>query len=118
MVKNILVFMVLCILLLSCTKEDIPNSLDLGVWISLDKKDTLDFKTENHFLRSNEFMTSDNYDYSLNKDSITIGYRGKMFVGVQPTTHNYSLQNNILTIDFTNEQCYGFDREVIYYQKQ
>ena len=55
-------------------------------------------------------MQNENYDYKLLPgDSIQIGYRGTQFVLVQPTNHKYSLENNELVIDFTNESCYGFD---------
>lgn len=112
-------FCIFSIFLFSCSNENRDLSqLELGQWISLDKKDTLDFVTENDFYRSNENMVYDHYDYQEFKDSIQIGYRGKLFIGVEPTRHKYSIVDNRLTIDFTNKPCYGFENQVTTYQKE
>lgn len=122
MVKNIkfLAFSLLVLFLSNCSNDD-DNSyeIELGIWISSDKTDTLDFKTQNSFYKSNAFMQNDNFDYKLlPKDSIQIGYRGKQYIGVEPTNHKYSLEKNELTIDFTNESCYGFDDKIMTYIKE
>lgn len=109
------------IIVLNCSSKDGDDSgqVELGIWISLDTSDTLDFRTSNNFYRSNGNMQNDSYDYKLlPMDTIRIGYAGKQFVLVEPTNHKYSLDNNELTIDFTNESCYGFEQEVITYRKE
>lgn len=109
----------LIFLLFNCSKgEQNLEQIELGLWISLDNRDSLDFKTRNNFLRSNDNMVDDNYDYQEFNDSIRIGYRGKLFIGVEPTMHRYWVDNKRLTIDFTNQSCYGFNSEVITYMKR
>jgi hypothetical protein len=123
MAKNIkiLAFSLVVVLFLSnCSNDDDNlNQIEFGIWISTDKTDTLDFKTQNNFYKSNAFMQNDNYDYKLlPKDSIQIGYRGKLFILVEPTNHKNSIEKNELTIDFTNQSCYGFDDEIMTYIKE
>lgn len=118
---KILAFSLVVVLFLSnCSNDDDNlNQIEFGIWISTDKTDTLDFKTQNNFYKSNAFMQNDNYDYKLlPKDSIQIGYRGKLFILVEPTNHKYSIEKNELTIDFTNQSCYGFDDEIMTYIKE
>ncbi len=81
----------------NCSNDDDNlNQITLGVWISSDKTDTLDFKTKNNFYKSNGFMQNDNFDYKLlSKDLIQIGYNGKQFIRVEPTNHKYSLEKII-----------------------
>ena len=93
-------------------KEDI-----LGEWISIDRSDTLDFVTENDFYKSCGYMHHDHYDYHLFQDSIQIKYEGVLMILISPTKHKYSLENDILTIDFTNKSCYGFSDEIMIYEK-
>lgn len=104
----------------SCSKDDDDfEQIPLGIWVSIDKTDTLDFKTQNNFFKSNAFMENDNFNYQLlSKDSIEIQYRSIQFVNIEPTTHKYSLNTNELSIDFTNQTCYGFDDVIMSYQKQ
>ncbi|WP_299530200.1 hypothetical protein [Ulvibacterium sp.] len=95
------------------------NPIELGVWISLDKSDTLDFRTRNDFYKSNRYMQNDHYDYELlSNDSIQIGYRGKLFIAVEPTNHKYSITQDELTIDFESRSSYGFDDKIMTYTKE
>ncbi|MEM8999760.1 MAG: hypothetical protein AAGB24_05805 [Bacteroidota bacterium] len=113
-------FIVLIFMLTNCSNDgDDLTQIELGIWISLDKKDTLNFETKNDFYKSNGYMQNDHYDYKLlSKDSIQIGYRGKLFIAVEPTNHTYSIEQDKLTIDFTNKSCYGFEDNIITYMKQ
>ncbi len=112
--------LILVIFLINCSKEKIETNQKelLGTWISIDKSDTLEFTSENDFLKSNGYMASDHYNYALFKDSIEIGYRGIMYVLVYPTTHKYSIDNGNITIDFSNKQCYGFPLHEMTYIKE
>ncbi|WP_422082486.1 hypothetical protein [Ulvibacterium sp.] len=103
-----------------CSKDgDDPSPIELGVWISLDKSDTLDFRTRNTFYKSNQHMQNDSYDYQLlPKDSIQIGYRGKLFIAVEPTNHKYSMTQDELTIDFESRSSFGFDDKIMTYTKE
>ncbi|MBA7535448.1 hypothetical protein ES705_27704 [subsurface metagenome] len=105
---------------ISCDKDKDVISQDkiLGTWISLDKSDTLDFVDNNNFYKSSVNMRYDHYDYQLENDSIEIGYSGRLYILVLPTTHKYHLDGNNLTIDFNNINCYGFDFQVTNYTKQ
>ena len=120
--KSILgmLLLIMVIFLTNCTKDEIETNQKelLGTWIAVDKSDTLEFASENDFLKSNGYMVSDHYDYALFKDSIEIGYRGIMYVLVYPTMHKYSIENSNLTIDFSNKQCYGFALEKMTYIKE
>lgn len=109
--------LVVILVLTNCSKDDAYlNQMELGVWISTDKKDTLEFKSQNNFYKSNLFMQDENYDFKmLPKDSIQIGYRGKLFIDVEPTNHKYTLVGNEMTIDFTNKSCFGFDEKLTTY---
>lgn len=109
--------LVVLTVLTNCSKDDSDsNQMELGVWISTDKKDTLEFISQTNFNKSNPLMQDENYDYRLlSKDSIQIGYRGRLFIDVEPTNHKYTLVGNEMTIDFTNMFCFGFDEEVLTY---
>ncbi len=106
--------------LTNCSKEEQEiNRRELfGLWISTDKKDTLDFKTNNDFYKSNGFMKNEHFDYKLFNDSIQIEYNGILYINVNPTKHRYSIINNKLTLDFTNKPCYGFGDQIIIYEKE
>lgn len=122
MKKNIIYFGLLLltfIALVNCSKGELETNQEklLGTWISLDKSDTLYFTTKVDFYKSNGYMNYDHYDYQLFKDSIEIGYRGKMYVLVTPTMHKYQFDNNNLIIDLSNRQCYGFKTELLTYIK-
>jgi len=115
-----MLLLLMAILFTSCSKDEIEiNQKELlGTWIAVDKSDTLEFTSENDFLKSNGYMVSDHYDYALLEDSIEIGYRGKMDILIYPTMHKYSIENGNLTIDFSNKQCYGFALQEKTYKKE
>lgn len=106
--------------LIGCSKDgNDPSPIELGVWISLDKSDTLDFRTRNDFYKSNGFMQNDHYDYELQSmDSIQIVYSGKLFIMVAPTNHKYSVTQDELTIDFESRSSFGFEDKVITYARE
>lgn len=109
--------LVILFVLANCSKDDSDSKqIELGVWISTDKKDTLEFISQTNFNKSNPLLQDENYDYKLlSKDSIRIGYRGRLFIDIEPTHHKYTLAGNEMTIDFTNTFCFGFDEKVITY---
>jgi len=111
--------LLIIITLTNCSKEEIVSDQEniIGTWISLDKTDTLYFTTKNDFYKSNGFMVYDHYDYQFFQDSLEIGYRGKLYILIEPSKHQYSLENDFLTIDFADKGCYGFNSELITYEK-
>ncbi len=119
-IKLLALSIVIILFLSNCSNDDGDlNQVELGIWVSTDKTDTLDFKSQTNFYKSNPYMQNENYDYEiLSKDSIKIVYRGKLFIGVEPTSHKYSLDGNEMTIDFTNKSCYGFEGKLITYVKE
>jgi hypothetical protein len=120
--KSILgvLLLILVIFLTNCSKDEIETNQKelLGTWIAVDKSDTLEFTSENVFLKSNGNMVSDHYYYALMKDSIEIGYSGIMYILVYPTMHEYSIDNGNLTIDFSNKQCFGFPLQEMTYIRE
>ena len=117
---KIILLMFVAIALISCEEKIVERNQEiiLGTWISVNNTDTLDFVNDSSFFRSSFSMHYDHYDYKLYRDSIMIRYRGKMYVLVHPTKHEYSINENTLVIDFTNEICYGFSPQVITYNKK
>ena len=105
------------IIIIGCELEtsNVNQEMIIGTWISADKKDTLDFVNNESFYKSNEVMRYDHYDYELLSDSIKVRYSGKLYILVSPTVHSFNLSENKLTIDFSNEQCYGFNQEKVDY---
>ncbi len=120
--KSILgiLLLILVIFLTNCSKDEIETNQKelIGTWVAVDKSDTLEFTSENYFLKSNGYMVSDHYDYALFRDSIEIGYKGIMYILVYPTMHKYSIDNGNLTIDFGNKLCYGFPLQEMTYIKE
>ena len=120
--KTILSMLLLIVVLVltNCSKDEAETNQKelIGTWIAVDKSDTLAFTSEHDFYKSNGYMVYDHYDYVLFKDSIEIGYRGKMYVLVYPTMHKYSIYNGSLTIDFSNKHCYGFSSQKMTYTKE
>jgi hypothetical protein len=113
--KKIALMFVLSLIFLSCEKN---QEKLLGKWVSTDKSDTLDFVDESNFYKSSINMRYDHYDYQLFKDSIKIGYRGKLYVLVTPTFHRYFIDGGNLVIDFSNKSCYGFPLQELTYTKE
>jgi len=104
------------ILLVGCEKFDGDDIL--GIWISTDKTDTLDFVDNSNFYKSAAIWRRESYDYHLDKDSIEIRYSGPNMILIQPTKHVYELDGNTLMLDLRNKFCYGFSSEKIYYDRQ
>ncbi len=103
-----------------CEKYKLDSNREkiLGTWVSLDKTDTLDFADNRHFYKSTSEMRYDRYNYELFVDSIEIGYNGILYILVKPTHHKYSMDEDRLTIDFSNKSCYGFSRQETTYTKE
>jgi len=101
---SLFIFLISVITLVSCSDDTVNQQNVLGIWISIDKKDTLDFVDNNSF-----YKNQDHYDYELSGDSIEIRYNRMLMVYVHPTKHKYSLKDDVLIIDFSNKSCYGFD---------
>ena len=118
--KTTLILLLLIGILASCdkVKDSSNNDNILGIWISTDKSDTLDFIDKTNVYKSNAFFRHDHYDYQLDIDSIEVGYKGILYVLVKPTTHKYNLDGNNLTIDFSNKSCYGFESNVMNYTRK
>ncbi|HKJ43979.1 MAG TPA: hypothetical protein VKA27_17920 [Sunxiuqinia sp.] len=114
-----LLLLLFSITIAGCSKNEIATNQDkiIGTWIAIDKSDTLDFTTNTDFFKSNGYLFYDHYDYELFKDSIKIGYRGNLMILIRPTMHAYTLDQENLTIDLSNTQCYGFEKKVMIYKK-
>ncbi|MFS4417439.1 hypothetical protein [Maribacter sp. 2307ULW6-5] len=58
---------IIALLLLCNCSDDVDDAspIALGIWISSDKTDTLDFISQNNFQKSNAFMRKDHFDYAL-----------------------------------------------------
>ena len=106
LIKNIAVIF-LFMLIISCEKEDFSDNTIIGTWVSTNKSDTLKFLDNQTFKKSYHTFL-----YSRNIRKITVQYGGPNYILVSPSTHQYSLTNNKLKIDFTNG-CYGFNSEII-----
>lgn len=115
-----MLLLIMVIFLTNCSKDEIETIQKelIGTWIAVNKNDTLEFNSESGFYKSNGYMAYDHYNYELFKDSIEIGYGGKMFVLVYPKMYKYSIDNGNLTIDFSNKQCYGFPLHEMTYTKE
>jgi len=99
----------------NCSDDTLELNQDklIGTWISADRLDTLNFVNNTSF-----YKNSDHFDYKLAKDSIEIRYSGVLYILVQPSNHHYTLIDNTLTIDFTNDNCYGFESTIQTFDKQ
>lgn len=116
----IIVLILIAISMMGCDKYNLANNKEmlLGTWISLDKSDTLDIVDDGNLYKSTSHMHYDHYDYELFVDSIEIGYSGILYILVYPTNHKYSIDEDRLTIDFSNKNCYGFSNKKETYVKQ
>lgn len=115
------VLILIAISMFGCDKYNLANNQEkiLGTWISLDKSDTLDIVDDSNFYKSTIGMHYDHYDYELFVDSIEIGYSGILGIAVKPTRHEYSLDEDKLTIDFTNNKlCFGFSNQETTYTQE
>ncbi len=102
--------------LAGCEKTVTENDLN-GEWISEAMSDTLYFIDDGSFFHSSENMRYDHYDYSVQGDSLEIGYSGMMKILVKKTKHRFKLDGDDLMIDFSNEFCFGFPKEKIMYRR-
>jgi len=114
------VLILVTISLIGCEKYKLSINQEkiLGTWVSLDKTDTLDIVDERNFYKSTIVMHYDHYDYELFVDSIEVEYSGILEILVKPTKHKYSLEGDLLTIDFSNRNCYGFSNKETTYTKE
>lgn len=113
--KKILKYLFLAVsfwMVLSCEHNFISNSRLIGSWkILTPDHDTIVFQNDSVFMRRYYDGVNHWFAYSYDQDSITIQYEGPNMILVPPSTHAYEINNNELTIDFTNG-CYGFDKRV------
>jgi hypothetical protein len=108
-ISNLIIVAFLLSILISCEKESIIAGRFLGDWkITSPDSDILTFKNDSIFLRKSYDGIDNSFKYSFDKDSITIQYSGPNMILIQPSTHHYELNSNVLFIDFTNG-CYGFE---------
>jgi len=98
-----------------CKKNDNYKTL-LGTWVSTDLIDTLDFTSDTSFNKMYS-GSPDYFKYGLSKDSITIQYSGKLYIYVFPTTHHFQLNDQELSIDFSNG-CYGFRKQILNFTRK
>ena len=112
----ILVFSILIGLIMwSCEKEsNLPDGKFIGTWISTNTQDNLNFLSDSVFTKQFYDGLDHPFIYSYTYDSITIQYKGPLYILVLPTTHHYEFKEKELLIDFANG-CYGFDKKVIKY---
>jgi hypothetical protein len=115
-----IVLILIAIAIMGCDKYNLANNKEkiLGTWISLDKSDTLDIVDDSNFYKSTSHMHYDRYLYELFVDSIKIGYSGILYIAVKPTNHKYFIDEDKLTIDFSNRNCYGFSNQETIYTKE
>ena len=115
-----LLLLLVIITLVDCSQDELTTNqaLTLGTWVSLDKSDTLNFTSGKDLYNSDGYMQHDHYDHQIFGDSISIRYNGKSYILVKPTMHKYLVDNDNLTIDFSNKQCYGFGKKVMTYKKE
>jgi hypothetical protein len=111
----IAVSVVSAIVISSCEKNSNTYKNLLGTWISTDLIDTVEFRTESDFYKT-VGVPKDHFYYSVSADSMTIQYKGALYVYVHPTNHYYKLNGDLLTIDLNN--CYGFRSQVIAFSKK
>ena len=100
------------IVLFSCEKDFDPDGRFVGSWKILTPDiDTLSFTDESSISRRYYDGLDPFFEYSYDRDSITIQYSGPNKILVRPSTHYYEFNNEGLLIDFTNG-CYGFDSKI------
>ena len=86
-----------------------PSNIFIGTWVSIDNVDTLFFINDKTFTKPGYDKVMNYFNYSYGIDSITIQYKGPNKIFVVPSTHSYSLDSSVLSINFSNG-CYGFSR--------
>jgi hypothetical protein len=107
----ILILNISTIGIFSCKKDSSNDFKNLhGTWISSDLVDTIEFRSE-HDLYKTVGIPKDHFYYSITGDSMTIQYKGALFILVQPTNHNFRIEDGILTLNL--KDCYGFRNQEI-----
>ena len=118
MLKTFIIFLLAVTLLLlsGCEKTVTGDDLN-GEWVAGTIKDTLYIIDDSNFFHSSKNMHYDHYDYSVQGDSLEIGYSGMMMILVKKTKHRFKLDGDELTIDFSNKLCFGFPKEKLMYRR-
>lgn len=76
---TILTFLSLILCVVSCNKDDhkkndfYGSDYRIGLWISPNKKDTLDFKDNTNLIRKGDFYTYEKYIYRIEGEKLFIG---------------------------------------------
>jgi hypothetical protein len=110
------VFVLAILFLISCDKDTRTKDELIGIWISNDFSETLDFVDYATF--TNDYAgLHHSFSYDIFGDSIEVEYYGPNMILVLPSTHHFELNGNSLRIDFTNG-CYGFKSKINVYIKQ
>jgi hypothetical protein len=115
--RSILVISIATIVVLfnSCSKEARLKEEIIGTWISIDNIDTLDFISDEIFLK-NFSWSMERYSYDINRDNITINYSGSLYILTLPTTHHIEIEDNTMSIDFSNGS-YGMRKQEILFER-
>jgi hypothetical protein len=105
----------IAVLLNSCSKEARLKEEIIGTWTSIDIVDTLDFISDEIFLK-NFPESMERYAYDINRDNITINYSGSFYILTPPTTHHIEIEDNTMSIDFSNG-AYGMRKQEILFER-
>ena len=106
---------IIVIVLNSCSKEARLKEEIIGTWTSVDNVDTLDFISDDIFLK-NFPWNMERYAYDIKRDNITINYSGSLYILTPPTTHPIEIEDNTMSIDFSNG-AYGMRKQEILFER-
>ena len=106
---------IIVIVLNSCSKEARLKEEIIGTWTSVDNVDTLDFISDDIFLK-NFPWNMERYAYDIKRDNITINYSGSLYILTPPTTHHIEIEDNTMSIDFSNG-AYGMRKQEILFER-
>ena len=106
---------IIVIVLNSCSKEARLKEEIIGTWTSIDIVDTLDFISDDIFLK-NFPWNMERYAYDIKRDNITINYSGSLYILTPPTTHHIEIEDNTMSIDFSNG-AYGMRKQEILFER-
>ena len=106
---------IIVIVLSSCSKEARLKEEIIGTWTSVDNVDTLDFISDDIFLK-NFPWNMERYAYDIMRDNITINYSGSFYILTPPTTHHLEIEDNTMSIDFSNG-AYGMRKQEILFER-
>ena len=106
---------IIVIVLSSCSKEARLKEEIIGTWTSVDNVDTLDFISDDIFLK-NFPWNMERYAYDIKRDNITINYSGSLYILTPPTTHHIEIEDNTMSIDFSNG-AYGMRKQEILFER-